>query len=140
MGARKILRKFLFCDTYDIRRTILLTSSPRSGSTWLAQAWHELGFDLLDEPINPHTFPEEKRIGFEWRTYIDPNAFDPARLAFMRHILSGDKGYVLPSRDLFGIAPTPRFLKHCRLIVKCVRANRMLSWITSNFPTEVSRF
>lgn len=133
---RRTLRRTLFCHDYDLGSTILLTGSPRSGSTWLAQAWHQGGYDIVDEPLNLRAFPEAEKIGFEWRTYIPPDEAESARSVFMRNVLTGRIGYVRPSRDFFGLFPTPLLLKKCKLIVKCVRANRMLAWITNQFPIQ----
>jgi len=59
---------------FDIKNTLVITGSPRSGTTWLMEILRVIpGYTSLFEPLNPIYFPESFETGFRSRTYLSPN-------------------------------------------------------------------
>lgn len=114
---------------YDERRTIVLTGSPRSGTTWVASLFGAIpGAAVLFEPLHLNEVPGAARVGFTWRTYVDPSADWPEGEAFMRRIVQGRLLTPWTSREITSIRRVTTW------VVKFVRANRLLPWIAERFP------
>ena len=115
----------------DIRRTIVITGSPRSGTTWLAEMVATLpGSAVLWEPCHIANMPAARDAGMTWRTELGPQDDAPAIEAYMQRVLSGRALTWWTARLLTGYSPTRTW------IVKFVRANRMLGWLTTRFDTR----
>jgi LPS sulfotransferase NodH len=75
----------------DLRDTIVVTGSPRSGTTWLLELLRALpGYKALNEPL----MYEEARheLGFSWRTYLNPKEEADEQRAYLETILTGQLG------------------------------------------------
>ena len=138
MSHTKFIKKLLYSDSYHIEDTIILTSSPRSGSSWLAEAWKNLGYDLINEPLFLTRYPDSVKAGYDWRTFIPPNEKDSLRYNYMNQVLTGQAGYVNLTKDFKGLFPTPKQFRKRKLFIKFVRANRLLSWLTNSFNVRGS--
>lgn len=118
---------------YDIRRTIVITGSPRSGTTWLAELLGTIPRSaMLWEPLFPDADPELRRIGFRERTYVPPDAERPDMEAYLRRVLTGR------TLNRWTLQHTG-VLEVCRVrqwIVKFVRANMLLPWLIRRFPVR----
>ncbi|MFN2432452.1 MAG: sulfotransferase [Gemmatimonadota bacterium] len=113
----------------DPARAILLTGSPRSGTTWLGQVLAaSADYCLVNEVLDPR-MPQTRRSGFGWRDYLDPAAEWPAgRAALQRYVRGRGVSLKLVRRNR-GKALS------CRgLVLKEIRANRLLPWIAGQFP------
>lgn len=116
--------KRMLTYAYRDRDTVCLASSPRSGSTWLAQMLVELGrYDWVDEPLG--MTDDLRRAGFSARTYM-PKAGSSVE-SVMHDVIRGRVGYL----RLY-----PRLRR--RLLLKFVRLNRMLRWTVETFGIENS--
>lgn len=116
---------------YDISNTIVMTGSPRSGTTWLSEVLHTIPRScILHEPINPNAVSEVNALGLGWRPYIAPEADWPEAEEFMMRVLTGQ---VLNSHTARR-ASLAEILRNERWIVKFVRASRLLRWMTEKFP------
>ncbi len=115
---------------YDLKDTIVLSSSPRGGSTWLAQILSTLpGYSVLWEPLGLRGVPEAQKIGFNWRTYIPPGTeWDEAEL-FLKKILSGQ----LLSLHTLWVCRLQRVFFTKAWVVKFCHANMLLKWLTEKF-------
>ncbi len=73
------LRLFLIWCIFRIKRfndssVFIITSSPRSGSTWLGNMLDNgKNSVFLFEPLHLKQVPAAQRAGFDWRTYKNPN-------------------------------------------------------------------
>jgi len=126
--------KFLFkIKKIDIKNTILLVGTPRSGTTWLMEIFRTLpGYLSLFEPINPIFFPESFKVGFTPRKYL-PADFDwPEGRNYLKKTFSGDTYTRVPLYQLNPEMIMHRFLGN-KLIVKAIGLNRLLPWISTNF-------
>lgn len=118
------------------KKTIVVAGSPRSGTTWLAELLRSLpNYKFLNEPLLPTNNPEVCKLGFEWRTCIDPASDQPEARAFFRRVLSGQ----VPHGPLWHYESSTavgRLLEHAvnrQLVVKFCRAGRLLHWLHDTF-------
>lgn len=114
---------------FDMANTVLLTGSPRSGTTWLGQVLSASpGYCLVTEPLHPK-MPGLREAGFSWRIYVDPDAEWPEGRAIFERLFRG-RGVTLKL-----LHRNWRSLPSARgLILKAVRANRLLPWLSGRFP------
>jgi hypothetical protein len=113
---------------FDPRNTILLAGTPRSGTTWVGQILGAAeGFALVNEPLGLK-MPGVERAGFSWATWQPPDAEWPAGEAVLRRYFTGRGMSVkLLLRNRLGA------LVHRGLVIKEVKANRLLPWISRRF-------
>ena len=110
---------------------LVVAGSPRSGNTWLSEVLTALpGSGWLNEPLHLTWYPEAQDAGFSWRTYVRPDADWPSGQQFLSSLFQGQvTREKRPPRGLPTPSPASKFL-----IVKFIRANRMLSWLCRNLP------
>jgi hypothetical protein len=119
----------LSSDAYEIRNTIVVSGTPRSGTTWLAQTLQAIpGSAVLFEPLNLKRVPGARQSGFRPHTYVRSGARWPAGEAFLEEIL---RGRLLTP---WTVQEIRRFNRVATWIVKFIEANRMLPWLTERFP------
>lgn len=129
-------RPFL-AGRFDERSVLLLTSSPRSGSTWLGNVLRAIPKScVLFEPLHLTHVPEAKEAGFTWRTYVPPQTRWPEGEAFLKRIFEGRVINEWTLREMsFREAVQSR-----TMIIKCVRATRLLPWLCQTFPIRAPIF
>jgi len=115
--------------TYDPSKTLTISGSPRSGTTWLGEVLASLpGACLLWEPLHLQRQKDLAKRGFSWRT-LPSGLEDPEPVyATLRDILRGRRlnaGMVHPGTPLRTVA------KRRFWVIKFVRANALLPWIGS---------
>lgn len=114
---------------YDASRTIAITGSPRSGTTWLAGLVNSIpGSSILFEPLHLDRVPEAREAGFKWRTFVPPGTDWEEGERFLAKVFRGQVLNRSTTREVGHIGRTSTW------IVKFVRANRMLGWIIERFP------
>ncbi|NMH59056.1 sulfotransferase [Alteromonas ponticola] len=122
----------LFTRLYNSEKTISVCCSPRSGSTWLAECLVEKGhLDWVDEPLRLVGGEDSflYKAGFRARTFIEEDDYRSERASKIQQILEdvliGRVGYLNKSRVL-----------KRRLLLKFVRINRLLPFISTLFPKQ----
>ena len=122
-------------QSYDIEDTVFVSSTGRSGSTWLAEMVVALaGYHVLYEPFHLGSNPVPRRYGFTWNNYVRPGASVPEKEAYVERILNGQE---LSTRTLNRRVIRPLKLLGVRgYIVKSINANMMLAWLSETFPTK----
>jgi hypothetical protein len=111
---------------HDTAKTLLLASSGRSGSTWLAEVIVEsFSCRMIFEPLRRDKVPVA--AGVPWGRYAEPGRDDAELERVMRLILSGRVRS--PWSDKFNAYRFPR-----RRLVKEVRATNLLPWLRPQFP------
>lgn len=109
--------------SFDSEKAVLLTGSARSGTTWLGQL---LGASrdhcLVNEPL-ALKMPGIVKAGFTWRTYKHPARDWPEGEAIFRRYMAGE-GLTMKLLLRNGT----RVFSCAGVILKCVRANRLLPW------------
>lgn len=121
----------------DLRNTVVISGTPRSGTTLLLEVLAELpGYKALNEPLLKKDIRDE--FGFEIRPCYQPNEDAPLQERFLRETLQG----VYPRRSnwmlngngemgsLYGLATRKK------LVVKFCRITRMMPWFSSKFNTK----
>lgn len=118
---------------YDLRDTIVVAGTPRSGTTWMAEVLSaKSGYTVIFEPLHPIWFPEAARSGFKARTYVPPGKTWISGENYLKRVLSGK---VVSTRFEGAEKYRNSFLSH-KLIVKFVRANRLLPWLSEKFDVR----
>ncbi|MCU0527097.1 MAG: sulfotransferase domain-containing protein [Elainella sp. Prado103] len=120
---------------YDIAKTIIVASSGRGGSTWLAEIIGTLpGYPVLWEPLHPGKNPECKQYGFNYRVYIPIGADAPLQSQYLEQLFTGAK---LSTRVISALAFHPRqYFPFNGFLVKFVNANLLLYWLLNQFPLK----
>jgi len=140
MTARALLRTFdkiAFDKEFDIKNTIMIAGAPRSGTTWLMEILCDIpGYTSLFEPLNPYCFPPVKEAGFKLRTY-NPSGYKNEKMyKYMFEILTGKITSLYPWYR-FNISNLLNRIHSKKLLVKFVRANRLLPWISEKFDLRL---
>lgn len=119
---------------YDIHHTIVVASSPRGGSTWLAEIVATLpGYSLIWEPLSWGNNPESRQYGFYPDTYMPSGADDVVKREYLHQVLTGAR----LSANLIGNHFHLSRLIDCKgFVVKFVRGNLLLYWILEQFPVQ----
>ena len=137
----------IYNKNFNLRDTIILAGSPRSGTTWLMEILGIIpGYTTLFEPINPLFLPKSFEIGFRSRTYLTPETDWPEGEEYLRGILTSRPMYDFSSfkkrNEKKKLNKTisnylnqlkPETLMHHlvgnKLLVKFIRLNRLLPWV-----------
>jgi len=131
-----LLRRIL-AGRFDRDRALVVASSPRSGSTLLAQVFAAApGVCSLFEPLNLTEVPEAAAANCSWRTYRDLDAEWPEGREFFTRVFEGKTVNQWVSREI----PIRSAGKTDKLLVKFVRANRLLPWLCHNFALPAPIF
>lgn len=118
----------------NIADTVVISGSPRSGTTWLAELVSTLpGYTLVDEPLHLR-WPDVKAAGIrDWRTYISSDSMQPRAHTYLERVL---RAQVPSNRQFEAQHPVGQLFElvfGSRNVVKLVRGNRMLGWIQAQF-------
>lgn len=117
---------------FEASKALILTSSPRSGSTLLGQVLEAIPkSSCLFEPLNILEVKEAHEAGFTLRTYHSAEESWPKGEAYLRRVY---EGRVL-NRWLTWEIDFWRALQSRHLIVKYVRANQLLPWMCRHMNT-----
>ena len=118
---------------YDPKSTIVVASSGRGGSTWLAEIVAALpGRMMLWEPLHLKNNPNCTRHGFTWQNYVRPGAEAVERGDYLARLFRGQE---LSTRTLTSLhLRAAQFVEHRGYVVKFVNANMMLYWMLQQFP------
>lgn len=133
-------RKLFDNKEIDIKDTILILGSPRSGTSWLMFIMAAIpDYTYLFEPLQPHRFPKSVETGFKSRTYIKPDINWPKGEDYLERVFTGKIVSKEPIYEFKLEMIMSRFLSN-KLIVKSVRMNRMLPWVVEKFPLKKTLF
>ncbi len=116
-----------------IEDTIIISGTPRSGSTWLLEIIRTLKtYKTVVEPLDPRNYPEYRPLNMPARPYLNPNQENKALYNYLERLF---KGKIAGGSPLYpdNIETYLRKVFARKIIVKFIRANRILPWITKNF-------
>lgn len=126
-----LLTRWTASKDYDLRRTLVIAGTARSGTTWLAElVGSAKGTAIMFEPEHLGNVPEAKAIGFGWHPCLSPDDRWPAGEVFLERVL---KGRVLNAWTT-SFMPVSHAVRPRRWVVKFIRANLLLGWLTVRFP------
>lgn len=134
--------KFIYSrKNIDLENTILITGTPRSGTTWLMEIVSMLpSYTYLFEPLNPVWYPISFETGFQSRTYLPTSYEWSAGERYLEKVFTG-KVFSKPlNPDQFSthmpkgkISVIMSRLLANKLIVKSVNIIRLLPWVSQRF-------
>ncbi|MFX0035954.1 MAG: sulfotransferase domain-containing protein [Candidatus Hermodarchaeota archaeon] len=143
-GYKNILKKNLFLLDHlsfkykkiKTQDTLIISGTPRSGTTWLMEIIEKLPkYASVFEPLNPKWFPDAKLYGFNSRTYVPLNTDWKRGEKYLHKVFSGKIISKNPNYN-----PDPKFiikrLLSNKIVVKFIRANRLLPWIQEKFQLK----
>jgi len=109
---------------------IIISSYPRSGSTWIAELISQIpGSALLWEPLHLRKSSVFADMGFGWRQHIpESEEWMEAQQAF-EALFTGELLNHWMSSRTFPL----KFCRADRMVIKFVRANGLLPWLTRQF-------
>ena len=119
--------------------TIVVSGSPRSGTTWLAEIFRELpSYKLINEPLRLSTNPRAREAGFKWRTHVAPGEKRPELQSHLEDVLRGrvELGPAWHLRESNLLGKLQEYLVRRKLVVKFCRAGRMLHWMADRVPSR----
>lgn len=110
----------------DMRQSILVAGTARSGTTWLGDLIaSQLPSRILFEPFNPILVPEYST--FSYFQYMRPGEKNPQFYAYARKVFTGE------IRNRWIDRYNEQIFSEYRLI-KEIRANLSLKWLHEEFP------
>ena len=133
-GSRKLYRRtiqlfgsrFYINPNPDLRRSILVAGTARSGTTWLGDLIaSQLPSRILFEPFNPDRVPDYRH--FHYFQYMRPGTENPEFYGFAQKVFTGE------IRSRWIDHQNEKIISKFRL-VKEIRANLALKWLHDNFP------
>lgn len=132
-ACNTLLLRTLYRKKFDIRQTLVIAGTTRSGSTWLAEIV-SAGTDCgqIFEPLSPEHVSAARRAGVSFDTYAENPSDWPRGKDLMEKILSGKLLTPWTTSQI----PIGKARHISRVVVKFVRANLLLGWITANFPIK----
>jgi hypothetical protein len=116
----------VFIDTCNASNTVFLAGSGRSGTTWLEEILnYDNSFRVMFEPF--HSIKVDILKGWNYRQYLRADNTDPIFMGPASRILRGDihNSWI----DQYNHKPMAG-----SRIIKDIRANLLLKWISKNFP------
>lgn len=125
-----VLKGFLG-GRFSPEKAFIITSSPRSGSTWLSElllAGIPCSCSFF-EPLQIRYVPEAVMAGLEWRTHKAIGEDWPEGKNFLTKVFRGQIVNHWTTREI----TIPRALIANKIIIKFVRLNRLLPWVCKNF-------
>jgi len=133
----KLNKNILSHKNLNINDTVLICGSPRSGTTWFEEMMiNLLNYTYLHEPLHPGWYPESIDAGFNARSsYIPVGKQNKKAEEYLEKTFKGKTYSFLPN---YNINPNliMNYLSGDKLLVKSVRMNRLLPWITENFELK----
>lgn len=119
---------------YDLRNTLVVAGSWRSGTTWLGELICAAvpRSAMLFEPLHVGNVPEAAAAGCEWYKYLEPGQSWPEGEAFVRRALEGK----VINRHTTSHIPLIRAVRPKVWVTKCIHANLLLGWLAERFPAK----
>ena len=121
---------------FSSEKNILITGTARSGTTWLAEMLSNARHTaVLYEPLHIRRHKDLKNYNMGWTTPIPPGTDDELRKQLFHDLLNGRRitPYNLRNNSLSCLVRPKRW------IIKFVRANLLIHWLTEQFdiPTPI---
>jgi hypothetical protein len=125
-AIQEVASRFFVNPDPDLRMSILVAGTARSGTTWLGDLIaSQIPCRILFEPFNPNLVPEYR--GFHYFQYMRPGMENQEFRAFAQKVFTGE------IRNRWTDHQNERIFSKYRLI-KEIRANLALKWLHDNFP------
>ena len=117
----------------DLSKTIVVSGSPRSGTTWMMEILMTLaGYRSVFEPLNAYTFPSVCTLSLPPRIYIPPTSKHEQLQRHIERALDGRLASSVPVYPLTAEGVWGRMTARA-VIAKFINANRILPWLSRTF-------
>ena len=124
-----LIFKLLYRKGFDPTKTLIICGSTRSGSTWLAELVSSIdGHSQIFEPMHTGYLKEAKKAGIKKNMYVQGNDAWLNGQKFFTRVLSGKVINPWTTSQI----PWKKLIKTERLVVKFVRANLILDWLSKH--------
>jgi hypothetical protein len=125
-AVQEVGSRFYVNPDPDLRKSILIAGTARSGTTWLGDLIaSQIPSRILFEPFHPDLVPEYRNC--RYFQYMRPGAENPELCAFARKVFTGE------IRNRWIDRQNERLRSEYR-IIKEIRINLALKWLHDNFP------
>ena len=124
----------------SMQDTIIISGTPRGGTTWFMELIETLPeYKSIFEPFHKEWFPQVKQLSLSPRPYLEPNAENKPLKEYLKQVFTGQ---IISREPLFPLTPTAIYkrLLATKILVKFIRANRLLPWIVNNFQVRGTYF
>ncbi len=122
----------------NMNETIVISGVPRGGTTWVMELLETLdGYRSVFEPFHRGWFPEIKKLNLTPRPYLPPTQRNTELENYLTKVFEGKiqgrgPGYRLAIKTII------KRLHASKLLIKFVRANRLLPWISETFKLRAN--
>ena len=128
--------KFIINKKVNIEDTIAIFGSPRSGTTWLMEILvrmedYRTGF----EPFQYKWFPAVSSLKINPRPFVNENQNNEPLKEYLNQIFTGQISSNDPKYRV-DLNTIKNRINSKKIIVKFVRANRLIPWIKNNFDLK----
>ena len=121
--------KLLYRKGFDPSKTLIICGSTRSGSTWLAELVSSIdGHSQIFEPMHTGYVKEAKKAGIKKNMYLQASDTWLNGKSFFTKVLSGKVINPWTTSQM----PWKKLIKTERLVVKFVRANMVIDWLSKH--------
>ena len=118
---------------FNIRDTIMISGTPRGGTTWIMEILATLpNYKYIYEPSSWKRFPRAAKLKIPPRPYIPPGEDWPQLKKYLYDVFTGREVGAYPTFNL-NFENIANRIKASKLIVKFIRTNRLIPWIYKNF-------
>lgn len=125
-AVQEIGSRFYVNPDSDLRKSILVAGTARSGTTWLGDLIaSRIPSRIMFEPFNPDLVPDYS--DFHYFQYVRPGTTNPKFHTFAEKVFTGE------IRNQWVDRQNERIRSQYRLI-KEIRINLALKWLYDNFP------
>jgi len=121
---------------FRIEDSIVISGSPRSGTTWLMELLKTLpDYKSIFEPLHlAGWYPEFQNIGLPYHDAYVPIGEDYSKLKeYLKNVFTGQVAGKLPFYQYLKLRSIIRRFTASKLVVKFIKANTILPWIASTF-------
>jgi hypothetical protein len=124
--ARRMLMRYLYKDNNrEMRDSILVAGTARSGTTWLGEILSGKNGRIVFEPFHSKKIHTLKNLSYF--TYLNPEENNPLLKAYCQRVFTGMIRHPWIDREITNLRPTFR-------VIKETRVNLFLKWIYNQFP------
>lgn len=117
-----------------VRKPIIITGAPRSGTTWLAEIFCQgTGGIIYWEPLHLRNQKDLQKMNFTWRPVIKREENNTKYQRFFEEIINCRKW----NRHLLSQIKIPDIFLNKYWVIKFVRANGVVQWLMKNFQISV---
>lgn len=130
---RLMILKFAYkLKDFQLENAIVISSEPRSGSTWLAEILHfKIKNSVINwEPLHLSEGVVPKSLNYGWQPFIPGNSINKDYSLFLEKVFRGK----LATDYTLILTGVREVIAAKYVITKLVRANLLLPFIIKNFP------